>query len=92
MSDDKFVFVVEWFNTAASIICSYQLSFYPKDNSIDMWDIKNKKTFLKKTPYPQIQPKDLYLGSVINVFSRQLKIVDYADVFTRKNFEVQREK
>ena len=47
---------------------------------------------MRKTPYPSIQPKDLYLGSILNVYSRQLKVVDYADVFTRKQFEVQREK
>ena len=34
--------------------------------------------------------KDLYLGATVTVWSRQLKVVEYADVFTRKNFEVQR--
>jgi hypothetical protein len=29
---------------------------------------------------------------VLSVYSRQLKVVDYADVFTRKRFEVQKEK
>jgi len=42
--------------------------------------------------YPSLQEKDLYLGSVLSVYSRQLKVVDYADVFTRKRFEVQKEK
>jgi len=33
---------------------------------------------------------DLYIGSIITVYSRQLKVVDYGDVYTRKHFEVMR--
>ena len=31
--------------------------------------------------------KDLYIGSIINVHSRQLKLVEYGDIFTKNNFE-----
>ena len=100
MSDLRYSFMVEWFDQASSLIKTYILSFYPKDNSIDMvgsanwlqWDVKNKRVFLSKVEYPSLQEKDLYLGSVLSVYSRQLKIVDYADVFTRKKFEIQKEK
>ncbi len=33
---------------------------------------------------------DLYLGAIITVYARQLKVVDYGDVFTRKYFENKR--
>jgi nucleoside-diphosphate kinase len=33
---------------------------------------------------------DLFIGSIITVYSRQLKVVDYGDVYTRKYFEVMR--
>ena len=56
------------------------------------FDLKNKRIFLKRCEYPQIQLKDLYIGSVLTVYSRQLKVVDYADVFTRSKFEVHRAK
>jgi nucleoside-diphosphate kinase len=36
--------------------------------------------------YPDIDLKDLYVGSIVTVYSRQLKLVDYGDVFTRKEF------
>ena len=35
---------------------------------------------------------DFYIGSVLTIFARQLKIVDYADVFTKKKFEVKKGK
>lgn len=33
---------------------------------------------------------ELYIGSVITIYSRQLKVIDYGDVYTRKHFEVMR--
>lgn len=91
-SEDRYVFIVEWYDTAASLIRNYNLTFYPKENAIDMYDLKNKRTFLKKTPKEDITQKDLYLGSIITVYSRQLKIVDYADIHTRGKFEAIKEK
>lgn len=39
-----------------------------------------------------IQLKDLYIGSIVNVHSRQLKLVEYGDVFTKNNFESRAER
>ena len=35
---------------------------------------------------------DLYVGSIITVYGRQLKIVDYGDVATRRKFETDRQR
>ena len=43
-------------------------------------------------PYPDVKQEDLYIGSIITVYARQLKVVDYGDVFTRQKFEVNRQK
>jgi len=51
-----------------------------------MFDIKNKKIFLKKTEYAGVQLKDIFVGAILNVYSRQLKVADYADDFTKNNF------
>ena len=55
------------------------------------FDLKNKRIFLKRCEYA-LQLKDIFLGAVLNVYSRQLKVVDYADEFTRTKFEVQKGK
>lgn len=34
-----------------------------------------------------ITMRELYLGSIVTVFSRQLKLVDYGDIFTKNKFE-----
>ena len=33
---------------------------------------------------------NLFIGSIITIYSRQLKVIDYGDVYTRKHFEVMR--
>merc|ERR1719235_1555779 len=43
--------------------------------------------FLKRAAFGHIQSEDLYLGAILNVYSRQVKIVEYADVFTRNELE-----
>jgi hypothetical protein len=35
-SDDRYVFIVEWYDAAASLIRNYNLTFYPKQNAIEM--------------------------------------------------------
>ena len=50
------------------------------------YDLKNSRKFLKRISYPSIRQSDLYVGSVITINARQLKIVDYGDTFTRKSF------
>lgn len=48
------------------------------------YDIKNHKIFLKKIAYPDISLEDLYLGNIVICYNRQLKVVDFADEFTKK--------
>lgn len=105
-TEDRFVFLVEWYDAAASLVRTYHLTYYPKDKTIEMvipcflkrnphlqqFDLKSKKLFLKRCEYPNVTLNDLYIGSIVTIYSRQLKIVDYADTFTRKNFETSRER
>lgn len=49
--------------------------------------MKNKKLFLKRTRY-NINEDDFFIGATVTIYSRQYKIVDYADEFTKKAFEV----
>jgi len=56
-----------------------------------MYDIKNRRTFLKKVKVPSVKVDDLYLGATITVFSRQLKVVEYGDNFTESTFEQARQ-
>ena len=53
--------------------------------------MKNRRVFLKKCVYPSVKEQDLYIGSTITVYSRQLKIVDFADEYTKKSISQSRQ-
>lgn len=36
MNDDRYVFVVEWYDSAAALVRSYNLTFYLQDSTIEM--------------------------------------------------------
>ncbi|KAJ3383524.1 Nucleoside diphosphate kinase 7 [Entophlyctis sp. JEL0112] len=83
---ERMCFLVEWFDVHAQLSRQYQLFFYETDNSIEMvssYDPKQRRTFLKRTKTPDLMLKDFHIGAAVNVYSRQLSIVDYGDEFTR---------
>ena len=86
-TDARYCFMVKWYDPAASLERLYQLIFYTADATIEMYDLKNRRTFLKRCDYPSVTEKDLYKGGIITVYSRQLTIAEYGDEFTRKTFE-----
>ena len=46
VQEERYVFAVEWFDKQADLIRNYLLTFYPRDNSIDMVSIL--KSILKR--------------------------------------------
>uniref|UniRef100_A0A8C5LP14 Nucleoside diphosphate kinase homolog 7 n=1 Tax=Leptobrachium leishanense TaxID=445787 RepID=A0A8C5LP14_9ANUR len=90
--DDRYVFTAEWYDPNAALQRRYQLIFYPKDGSVEMYDLKNHRVFLRRTKYEELRKEDLYVGNKINVFSRLLHIVDYGDQFTARKVGSKKEK
>ena len=84
---ERFCFITEYYDTYATIVRKFQLFYYPKDDTIEIYDIKNKKIFLKRGAVPGIAFKDLYLGNDINIYSRLHKLVEYGDDYTKNYFE-----
>ncbi|KAI8898892.1 putative nucleoside diphosphate kinase [Globomyces pollinis-pini] len=85
MNDDpkvRYCFVAEWFDVHAQLYRNYEFFFYPSDCTIEMYDTKQRRTFLKRSK-SDLKLHDLFLGAAINVHARQLLIRDFADDFTR---------
>jgi nucleoside-diphosphate kinase len=89
MAEDRFVFVTEWYDQQAGITKEFLLNFYLNDQTIEIYDLKHKRIFLKRTRYPSVSEADLFLGATVTVYSRQFKVMTYADKFTRKAFHSQ---
>ena len=54
--------------------------------------MKNQRVFLRRTRYEGLQQQDLFVGSLVNVFSRQLKLVDYGDQYTANKLGSKKER
>ncbi|XP_069801728.1 nucleoside diphosphate kinase homolog 7 isoform X2 [Dendropsophus ebraccatus] len=57
-----------------------------------MYDLKNHRVFLRRTKYDPLRKEDFYVGNRINVFSRQLHLVDYGDQYTARKVGSKKEK
>ena len=55
MTSPRLSFIVEHYDTLAQMIKKYQLFYYPEDCSIEMYDIKNLRIFLKRIVNPEIK-------------------------------------
>ena len=86
-ADERYAFIAEWYDGHAALVRKYQFLYYPLDSTIEMFDIKNRRIFLKRSKFEQMTLKDLYIGAIVNVHARQLKITDYADQFTKNKLE-----
>lgn len=88
MSEIRYSFIVEYFDQQGSLTRSYNLLYYVVNNTIEMFDLKSKRCFLKRCSYPSLSLSEIFVGATINIFSRTLKVVDYGDEFTRGRFMI----
>lgn len=89
---ERYAFTAEWYDPNASFNRQYQVLFYPSDSTIEMFDIKNRRLFLKRSKCSHVQLKDLFIGATVNIHSRQLTITDFGDEFTTKKLRSTKEK
>ena len=86
----NYSFLADWFDPAAELTRQFQVTFHCSDNAVSIFDLKSKKQFLKRTPYPSVAPEQFFVGSVVTVFGRQLRLTDFADSFTREKLAQQK--
>ena len=70
VGEERYVFETDWYDIQASIIRNYRLTYYPTDQTIEMFDVKNKRMFLKRCPAQGLREQDLHIGSSITLYSR----------------------
>lgn len=91
-NDNSLLFVVEWFDPLPMMKKQYLLKFFVDQHNVEMVDLKSRKMFLRKSPCPnELSKDDFFVGSKINLYSRELEIVDYGDIKTKEklHFQVQ---
>ncbi len=65
------------------------LCYFEEDGSVEMFDIRKRKTFLKRcVPHETIHVDQLVVGSMVTIMSRPLEVVEYLDSGTAARFTV----
>lgn len=82
--DDKLVFDAQWYQSEAGVTHDFVLTYYAKDNTMDLYDVKTKKSFLRRCAVDTVTVKDLFVGSRIFVYGRKILITDYGNPETKK--------
>ena len=86
---ESYGFMTEWHDPQADILRYYTLTLFVQPpgssspNEVQMFDVKQKRTFLRRTPIEGIGLADLIIGGTVTIFSRLLKITGYMDARTR---------
>nr|XP_053636293.1 nucleoside diphosphate kinase 7-like isoform X2 [Cherax quadricarinatus] len=90
--ETRYIFHAEWYDPVSAMVKKFQLSFFPRDKSVEMYDLRAQRLFLKRLPVDDVEERDLYLGNTIVILSRQLKLTDYADATTRDHISAKRQR
>jgi hypothetical protein len=87
---ESYGFMTEWHDPQADIMRHYTLTLFvqppgsSQPNEVQMFDVKQKRTFLRRTPLATLALSDLIVGGTVTIFSRLLKITGYMDGRTRE--------
>ncbi|XP_026759040.2 nucleoside diphosphate kinase 7-like [Galleria mellonella] len=84
---DKYSFIGEWYDNQASLIRRFNVFYYPTDDTIEMYDLKNRKTFVRRVKINGITLENFYIGCTLYILGRLIKIVDFACEDTKKKLQ-----
>lgn len=85
--ENRYVFIMEYYDPQADLYKKYQLNFFEIDDTCEIFDLKTKRVFLRKTQIPNLNLESLYVGSHVTIFSRLMKVIEYGDDFTGNYFK-----
>ena len=96
MSEDlstvRYNFKGEWREVENCKVTEFLITYYAADGSIELFDVKKHRLFLKRNKCHQVSLKDLFVGNSVNIFSRQITITDYGDSMTRQRLSLKMQK
>lgn len=79
----KLAFQTEWYDPVAQNKRTFLMSFYPGDSTVELYDINQRKMFLRRSLYDGLRLKDLFVGNTVTIYDRLVKITEYNDNTTR---------
>lgn len=82
MEGPRYSFHADFYDRQAELTKTYLISYYTDDNTTTIYDLKLKRTFLRRMVVDSVSTDDLYLGNCITIYGRNFTLAKYADKFT----------
>lgn len=92
LSTIRYNFKGEWREVENCKVTEFLITYYAADGSIELFDVKKHRLFLKRNKCHQVSLKDLFVGNSVNIFSRQITITDYGDSMTHQRLSLKMQK
>ncbi|XP_026280816.1 nucleoside diphosphate kinase 7 [Frankliniella occidentalis] len=92
ISTARYCFKGEWKEVENCKVTEFLITYFPGDSSIELFDLKKHRLFLKRNKCHQVALKDLFVGNSVNIFSRQITITDYGDSMTKQRLSIKMQK
>lgn len=88
----KYSFKTTWYDKVADCDREYIVTIYLETKEIEIVDVRRKMMFLKRSPYPELDMSQFYIGNAIVIHGRQHNIIDYANEFTKNVLQTANER
>jgi nucleoside-diphosphate kinase len=85
----ELVFGVTWYDELGCVDRPYTLTVFEYPDGaveVSLYDVKNRRMFLKKSPYKGLRVEDLYQGAKVTVHARVFKVAAYGNDATKGRF------
>ena len=83
-ADDRLVFNATWHDERAALLRHFVLSYYVDDGTLELFEPKLRRVFLRRSAVDTVAADDLWVGARVNVFGRQVELTDYGTEVTRR--------
>ena len=82
----SYTFKLEFFDERAELVRPYVLVYHTQKGEIEIFDVRQRRTFLKKTTNHNVKLEDLYIGNKLLINGRQYDVIGYNDEKTAATF------
>ncbi|KAH0574209.1 Nucleoside diphosphate kinase [Spironucleus salmonicida] len=81
-----------WYDKLADKDRPYIIRIFVETQEIEIMDVTNKRVFLKRSPYPELDLTRFAPGNAVTIHGRQHNIIQYANIFTSNKLSADNEK
>lgn len=89
--NDKFSFIVDFFDYELGYHIALQFNYYPCDNTVEMYMLGSHDQYLRRSLIENVTSDDIFIGNTIRVFGKLFHLRDYYDIKTKNSLCIEKQ-